>query len=84
MDTKPQTTESSESFNRYRQTLLKYVDTLPLNETFEESAISQATELEGHKVPKMFIREILTGVSGIDQDILKKGQVCRKETVDAG
>jgi serine/threonine protein kinase len=62
----------------YRRPLLAYVATLPLGETFEEGQITSATEARGHKVPKQFIRAILQGVNGIDQEVLKVGKYSGK------
>lgn len=77
-----QATHSDETLSRYRQTLLDYVRELPLNEVFEEGQISRRTEELGKKVPKMFVREILRGVKGIDQDLLNygsaNGKICRR------
>jgi hypothetical protein len=65
---------------------LEYVKDLPLNESFEESEICLATKEKGMKVPKMFVRELLHGVAGIDQEVLNfgnaSGKICRRGPIE--
>jgi hypothetical protein len=65
---------------------LDYVRDLPLNESFEEGEISRQTGELGMKVPKMFVREILRGVKGIDQELLNygnaNGKICRRGPIE--
>ena len=69
MDTKPQITKQTERAERYRQAVLMHVKSLPEGEIFEEAQISKVVD-----VPKMFIREILNGVEGVDQKLLNFGK----------
>lgn len=88
MNTKPQPTVQQQRANFYRSVLLNYVKDLPKGEIFGARDISNATEKLGHKVPKMYIRGILHGVEGIDQEILNfgkaGGRVCRRGPVETG
>jgi len=55
-----------------------YVGNLPLDEIFEEGEIAGRTEEIGTKGPKMFVREILHGVKGIDRGSFELRQRRRK------
>ena len=60
-------TQADEAVNR--ETLLNYLRDHP-GEEFEEGQLKQIT-----KVHKGFIRGLLRGVAGVDQELLERGKV---------